>query len=435
MSSCSGKLTRSYCALVALLALSSLVHAENWPQWRGAKLDGISGETNVPTHWSKTENIAWRLPLPGPAGSTPAVWDDRIYMTSVAGAAKEDLSVLCVSTDGKLLWQEKVASGSKDVRSDEGNYASPSPSTDGQHVWAFFGTGDLACFTKEGKRVWKFNVEERYEKLHLQFGMASTPVLDKGRLYLQLIHGEMRAKEPGTGRVVCLDAATGSEIWTAARPSDGTFENKHSYASPVLYRDSEREFLLTHGNDYIVAHDLTDGHELWRCGDLNPKGNYMPTLRFVASPVAVPGFIVVPTAKNYGVVCLKPTGSGDVTDKPEFSHWRWTNNTPDVPSPLVVGEFIYFCRENGNLICADAKTGKEIYTQPTTRDRHRASPVFADGNIYLTARNGTVTVVKAGPKFEVLSKNEIGEPTSASPVVANGRIYLRTFDALYAIGK
>lgn len=428
-------LLRIVCALALLLVVGARGQAENWPQWRGERLDGISKERNVPTKWSQAENIAWRLPLPGPAGATPVVWGERIYLTSTTGANKEDLSLLCVSTAGKLLWQQTVASGSKDVRNDEGNYASPSPSTDGEHVWAFFGTGDLACFTKDGQPVWKFNVQDRYEKLSLQFGMASTPVLDRGRLYLQLIHGEMRAKEPGIGRIVCLDATSGSEIWTALRPSDGTFENKHSYASPVLYRDSERAFLLTHGNDYIVAHDLNDGRELWRCGDLNPKGNYEPTLRFVASPVAVPGFIVVPTAKNYGVVCLKPGGFGDVTDKPEFTHWRWTNNTPDVPSPLVVGDHVYLCRENGNLICADARTGQQLYMQPTTRDRHRASPLYADGHVYLTARNGTVTVVRAGPTFEMVAKNELGESTSASPVVANGRIYLRTFNALYAIGK
>jgi outer membrane protein assembly factor BamB len=423
------------CVAIALSLISSPGRAENWPQWRGAKLDGISQESDVPTRWSKSENIAWRLPLPGPAGATPVVWGDRVFLTSVAGESKQDLALLCVSTDGKLLWQQTIASGSKDVRNDEGNYASPSPCTDGKHVWALFGTGDLACFTKDGQSVWQLNVQDRYGKLNLQFGMASTPVLDRGRLYLQLIHGDMRTKDLGDARVVCLDAATGNEIWQIERPSDGTFENKHSYASPVLYRDGQREYLLTHGADYIIAHALDNGRELWRCGDLNPKGKYEPTLRFVASPVAVPGFIVVPTAKNYGVVCLKPDGQGDVTEQPQFAHWRWTSNTPDVPSPLVIGERVYFCRENGNLICADAKTGKELYTQPTTRDRHRASPVYADGNIYLTARNGTITVVRAGDRFEVVAKNELQEPTSASPAISNGRIYVRTFAALYAIGK
>jgi outer membrane protein assembly factor BamB len=158
-------------------------------------------------------------------------------------------------------------------------------------------------------------------------------------------------------------------------------------------------------------------------------------LRFVASPVAVPGYIVVPSAKNRGVLCLKPDGKGDITDKMEFSHWRWTSNTPDVPSPLVVGDYVYFCKENGNLICAEAKTGETLYDEPTTRDRHRASPVYADGHIYLTARNGTVTVVKEGPELEVVSKNELGETTTSSPAISNGRIYLRTSDALYAVGK
>ena len=421
-------------AIGLILASSLIAHAENWPQWRGPRLDGISREKNIPTKWSKTENVLWRLPLPGPAGATPVVFDDRIYLTSVAGEGKTDLSLLCVSTSGQLLWERIVGSGSKDVRADEGNYASPSPCTDGQRVWAMFGTGDLACFTRDGEAVWKFNVEHRYGKLNIQFGMASTPVLDRGRLYLQLIHGDMRGTAQ-EARVVCLAADTGSELWQTGRPSDGTFECKHSYASPTIYRDDQREYLLTHGADYIIAHALNDGRELWRCGDLNPKGKYNQTLRFVASPVAVPGYIVVPTAKNYGVVCVKPDSQGDITDQPQQTHWRWTNNTPDVPSPLVVNDLVYLCRENGNLIVADAKTGKEIYTQPTTRDRHRASPLYADGQIYLTARNGTITVVRAGPTFEIVATNSLEESTSASPIVANGRIYIRTFNALYAIGK
>jgi outer membrane protein assembly factor BamB len=426
---------RTFAALASLSLVfgwAGASSAENWPQWRGAKLDGISHEKGLPTKWSKSDNVAWRLPLPGPAGATPVVWDDRIYLTSAEG---EDLVVMCVGTDGKTLWKNALATGNKDVRSDEGNSASPSPVTDGEHVWAMMTTGDLACYTKDGQEVWKLNLQERYGKFKIQFGMTSSPVLDNGRLYFQFIHGEMRGTSQDA-RVVCLDAASGDEVWAVQRLSDGTFENKHSYASPVMYRDAERAFLLTHGNDYIVAHDLRDGHEIWRCGDLNPKGNYEQTLRFVASPVAVPGYIVVPTAKNYGVVCLKPGGKGDITDAAEFAHWKRENNTPDVPSPLVVDGLVYLCRENGNMMCLDANTGEEHYKdQPTTRDRHRASPVYADGHIYTTARNGVVTVLRAGPKFEIVSQNDMGESISASPVISNGRIYIRTFDALYAIGK
>ena len=417
--------------------LAAAACADNWPQWRGAKLNGISHEKGLPTKWSKTENVLWRLPLPGQAGATPVVWEDRIFLTSVDGS---NLILMCVGTDGKEQWRQVVATGNKAVRGDEGNYASPSPSTDGKLVWAFMGTGVLACYTVDGKEVWKQDVQDRYGKIKIQFGMASTPVLDSasggegGRLYLQLIHGDYRT-ETQEAKVVCLDAATGSEIWAVDRPSDGRHECEHSYASPVMYRDGEREFLLTHGNDYIVAHDLKDGHELWRCGDLNPKGSYNDTLRFVASPVAVPGMIVVPSAKRKGVLCLKPDGSGDITDKPQHSHWRWQRGTPDVPSPLVVGDTVYLCDEEGFFSAVDAKTGEAAFKELTTRDRHRASPLYADGHIYLTARKGIVTVVKAGRTFEVVSTIDMGEPITASPVVANGRIYLRSFDALYAIGK
>jgi outer membrane protein assembly factor BamB len=420
--------------LLATAFLCTVVNAvpgEDWPQWRGAKLDGISSEKDLPTKWSKTENVLWRLPLPGQAGATPVVAGDKIFLTSVDG---ENLILMCVGTDGKEQWRQTVAIGNQPVRDDEGNYASPSPCTDGQHVWTLMGTGDLACYTVEGKEVWKFNVQDRYGRLKIQFGLASTPVLDKGRLYLQIIHGE---GNPDTreARVVCLDGVTGNEIWQVERPSDGRAECEHSYASPVLYRDSEREFLLSHGNDYIVAHDLKDGHELWRCGDLNPKGSYNPTLRFVASPVAVPGFIVVPSAKHKGMLCLKPNGEGNITDKPEFSHWRWQKDTTDVPSPLVLENTLYVVDEDGFFTAAEAATGQVIYRKPTTRGRHRASPVYADGNIYSTARSGIVTVVKASKEFEIVSQNDLGEPITASPTISGGRIYLRTFDALYAIEK
>jgi outer membrane protein assembly factor BamB len=155
----------------------------------------------------------------------------------------------------------------------------------------------------------------------------------------------------------------------------------------------------------------------------------------VASPVAVPGLIVVPSAKNGPVLAIKPTAQGTITDSSEHIQWVMKQQTPDVPSPLVKDGLVYLCRENGNLLCLDAKTGKELYHERTTADRHRASPVYADGKIYLTARNGTVTVVRAGPKFEIIAKNELGESISASPAISGGVIYLRSFDALYAIGQ
>ncbi len=164
--------------------------AEDWPQWRGPRGDGVSTAKNVATKWSKTENVAWRAPLPGQGGATPAIWGDKIFVTSADGDA---LVVLCFSAkDGQQLWRTQVATGNQDARAGEGNSASPSPSTDGKHVWVFFSTGILACLDVDGKEVWKFDVGERFGKLDIQFGMTSTPVLDGDHLYLQLIHGPMR---------------------------------------------------------------------------------------------------------------------------------------------------------------------------------------------------------------------------------------------------
>jgi outer membrane protein assembly factor BamB len=410
---------------VALGTTLSAARAENWPQWRGARLDGISHEKNLPTTWSKTDNVAWRIELPGPAGSTPVIWDDHIYLTS---ADKDDIVLLAFSTEGKPLWRQVIATHNEAVRGDEGNFASPSPVTDGKHVWAMAGNGDLACYTADGKQVWAFKLGERYGKLDIAFGMTSTPVLDGNRLYLQLLHS-------GGALVIALDKATGKEIWKQTRTSDAHDECEHSYASPIIYRDNGLELLLTHGCDYIVAHRLTDGGEVWRCGGLNPKGKYNPTLRFVASPVAAPGLVIVPSAKNGPVLGLDPASMGDISESKDGHFWTREHNTPDVPSPLIVDDLLYLCREDGTLICMDAKTGKEHYTKRTHSDRHRASPVYADGKIYLTARGGTVTVVKPGTEFEVLATNTLDEAVSSSPAISNGKIYLRTFKALYAIGN
>jgi len=412
-------------AFIVAISLNLSARGENWPQWRGANLDGISHETSLPLKWNTKDNVAWRLELPGPAGSTPAIWDDRIYLTSAEGS---DLVLLAVSTDGKQLWRQVLAGQNRAVRGDEGNFASPSPSTDGKHVWAMLGTGDIGCFTRDGQVAWKQNLQERYGKFDIQFGMTSTPVLDGNALYLQLLHS-------GGATVLALDKLTGREIWKQSRPSDATDECEQSYASPVLYRDRDVELLLSHGCDYVVAHRLDTGAEVWRCGGLNVRGNYNPTLRFVASPLATQGMVIVPSAKNGPVLALDPHSKGDITDSATGHFWTRAHNTPDVPSPLLVDGLVYLCREDGTLICLDAQTGKEHYLKRTHADRHRASPVYGDGKIYLTARDGTITVVKPGKEFEILASNDMQESISSSPAISGGRIYLRTFKALYAIGK
>lgn len=408
---------------------NEIVFADQWPNWRGPGNDGVCKETNLPVEWSPTKNIVWKVALPGPAGATPVVWDDRIFLTSTNNEG--ELLLMALKTDGKDAWKQVVSKGNKNVRGDEGNSASPSPITDGKHVWVFFTDGILGCYTVEGKEVWKFDVQDRYGKFSIQFGLTSTPVLDKGVLYQQLIHGDGNAKTQ-EACVFAVNALTGKEIWKVDRPSDAHTENEHSYASPVMYDDGSLKFLVTHGADYVVAHDLKDGHEIWRCGDLNKKSNYEPTLRFVASPSVGKGIIVVPTAKQGPIVALKPNGHGDIT-KDASLHWWTSGRTPDVPSPLIHGDNVYLCMENGDLAILRAKTGEQLDYKRTHRQRHRASPVYADGRLYLTARDGVTTVVKAGDKAEIIAENDLGEDMSASPAISNGVLYMRTFQHLWAI--
>jgi outer membrane protein assembly factor BamB len=409
-----------------MLLLATAARAENWPQWRGPNNDGVSSETGLPAEWSESKNVLWKLPLPGMASSTPAIWGDRIFLTSEDG---DDVVLLCVGTDGHERWKQKLGpSGSKRFRRDEANQSSPSPSTDGRHVYAFTGTGDLACFDVDGKEVWRFNAQDRYGKFKIMWGMHVSPLLDGDRLYLALLHS-------GGASVIALDKATGKEIWKISRESDARSECEQSYASPFIWRDGKNEYLVVHGCDYTTGHRLADGAEVWRVADLNPKDAYNGTLRFVASPVASHDLLVVPSAKNGPVVGVKPDARGTVAAGSPSEQWRRAHNTPDVPSPLIHDGLVYLCRETGVLICLDAKTGRELYQQRLHGARYRASPVYADGKIYCTARDGTISVIKAGPTFELLAVNRLPDQFAASPAVSGGRIYLRGFATLYALGQ
>jgi outer membrane protein assembly factor BamB len=424
------------CLLLVVLTLIFSVpaaRADNWPQWRGPQGNGICDETNIPIRWSRTQNVHWRLELPGPAGATPIVWNEQIFLTSVDA---NDLLLICVSTDGKRQWRRNIGVGNKDVRRDEGNSASPSPVTDGEFVWATMANGAMACYDFDGNEQWRTNLQERYGPFQIQFGMTSTPVLYGDRLFLQFIHGDYQGRTKEAS-VIALDKRTGEEIWRQERITEASGENEHSYASPMLYDDGKLRFLITHGGDYVMGHRLSDGEEIWRCGGLNPHDvpgkRYHPTMRFVASPAAAPGIIVVPSAKNGPVLAIRPNFAGDITDNPEARLWTLSRGTPDVPSPLIHDGIVYLCREQGNLMCHDAWKGTDLYIERTRRNRHRASPVYADGHVYLSSRDGIVSVVKTGREFELVTQNDIGESLTASPAISNGTLYLRSYEALWAI--
>lgn len=418
---------RSTISIATVVLFVGWLHADNWPQWRGPAGDGMSKETGLPAEWSGEKNILWTAPLPGMGGSTPVVWGDRLFLTTEN--KDKTLALLCFNTkDGKELWSKPLSTKKAGrARGDEGNSASASPSTDGKHVYVFVGTGEFACFDFDGKEVWKFDAQERYGKFNIQFGISSTPVLYQGKLYWQLLH-------TGAQLVICINTADGQDVWKVKRPSDGHSENPHSYASAQLWKKGDDAYLVVHGNDYTTAHDLKDGHEIWRLMGLNPKEKYHPTQRFVSSPLVTPDLIIVPTAKNGQTVAVKPNAQGEFGPGSPYEQWRRLRDTPDVPCPILVDGLVYLCNESGVFICMDAETGKDYYKERIHSQRYRASPVYADGKIYLTARDGTMTVVKAGKKFETLSVNKLPDLVTASPIISDGKIYIRGFEKLWCIG-
>jgi outer membrane protein assembly factor BamB len=393
-----------------------------WPQWRGPNNDGVSTEKKLPAEWGEDKNLAWKLALPGEGSSTPVIWGEHLFLTC---ESDKKVMLLCIGTDGKQKWKRDLGAAQRSGRADEGNCASPSCSTDGKHVFAFAGNGEFVAFDFAGKEIWRFNVQKRYGKFRIQFGIHTTPVLYNDHLYFQLIHD-------GAAIVVCIKTKDGSEVWKVERESDGTDENKHSYASAFLWSNSKDAYLVCHGNDYATAHDLKDGKEIWRLGDLNPKGNYNRFLRFVASPVCTPDLIVVPSAKKGILVGLKPDAKGKVMADSKHQQWRNTSGTPDVSCPLVHDGLVYLCGEMGGLTVLDAKTGKQLKQHKTGPGRHRASPVYADGKVYVLSRNGVATVVEAGKDGKVLATNKLPDQTAASIAVAGGRLYVRGYKNLWA---
>jgi outer membrane protein assembly factor BamB len=401
--------------------------AENWSQWRGPKNDGHSTEKNLPTKWDEKTNVLWKTPLPGPGASTPCIWDNRIFITT---QEKSDLVLHCLGTDGTAKWKEKLGDSSKKpYRNDEGNDASASCSTDGKLVFSFLGSGQLSAHDFSGNKVWGFNVQRKYGEFAIQFGVHQTPVLYRGKLYLSLLHRKAQL-------LVALDAATGNEIWMHERTSDGKGESPDVYSSPFIWEKGTDALLISHGNDYCTAHKLTDGSEVWRVTELNPKEKYNMAWRAVSSPLVTPDLIVVPSCKRGVTVAIDPaTAKGTINPGSNGELWRLPKDTPDVPSPLLVNDLVYIMGEQGTLYCYEAKTGKTVYTEKITNMRHRANPVFADGKVYLAGRDGVVVVVKAGRTFEVLSTNKLPDTFAASPAISGGRIYLRGFESLWAIGE
>jgi outer membrane protein assembly factor BamB len=422
-------IARGFIVLGLLSATSAMPSAENWPQWRGPSLNGVSGERNLPIKWSTTENVAWKLQLPAWSGSTPIVWGDRIFLNvadDLNVRSGDNLHLWCVDrTTGTVLWKQPIGPGNHQERKQ--NMSSPSPVTDGTLVWVMTGTGILKAFDFNGAEKWRRDIPQDYGRFGLNWGYGSSPLLYHDALYVQVLHG-MRTDDPSY--LLRIDKATGRTVWRVERPTNARYESPDSYTTPALLRYGTATEIVVTGGDVVTGHDPDTGKELWRANGLNPDndGSY----RIVASPVVFGDVVVAPTRERPMLV-LKAGGRGDVTK----SHVLWSfGNGPDVPTPVTDGTYLYVVNDRGIMFCLDLKTGREHYGRQRLRPgTYSGSPVLADGKIYITNEDGLTSVVKAGPTFQLLAENDFDDYTLSSPAVSEGQIFFRTKGFLFAIGQ
>jgi outer membrane protein assembly factor BamB len=414
---------RIWLSMSLVMMVVATLSADNWPQWRGPQLNGISRETNLPTTWNQTTNITWKLALPSWSGATPIVWGDLIFLNVADGDA---LSLWAVDRNtAAVRWQRPLGGGNHKERKQ--NMSSPSPVTDGTRVWVMTGTGVLKAFDFAGKELWSRDVQKEYGRFGLNWGYASSPLLHDGALYVQVLHG-MKTDDPSY--VMKIDAASGKTLWKVNRPTRAIMESPDSYTTPALLRHGNATEIVITGGDVVTGHDPASGRELWRMDGLNPQNN--PNYRIVASPVVHAGMIYAPTRER-PLLAIRAGGRGDITS----THRAWASeNGPDVPTPVTDGTYFYIVRDNGVMWCLDAKTGVPLYGPQRLRPgTYSSSPVLADGKLYISNEDGLTSVVKAGPKFELLAENALDDYILSSPAVSDGQVFIRSAGHLWAIGK
>jgi outer membrane protein assembly factor BamB len=412
--------------LAGCLLAAVTISAENWPQWRGPQLNGVSGEKGLPVKWTPEENIAWKLPMPSRTGATPIIWNDHIFLNVALQEKEGDLELWAVDRKkGTVTWKKLLSGGNHMQRKQ--NMSSPSPVTDGTTVWVMTGTGILKAFDFKGNELWMRDIQKDYGSFGLNWGYASSPLLHQGMLYVQVLHG-MKTDDPSY--ILKIEGKTGKTLWRVERPTDAIRESPDAYTTPALLRDGNDTEIVITGADVVTGHDPATGKELWRADGLNPEN--IPSYRIVASPLIAGGLIIAPTRVR-PMLAIKPGGTGDITE----THKVWSfDRGPDVPTPVSDGKLLYIVGDSGVVYALDVKTGQPVYGPERLKTgTYSASPVLADGKIYVTSEDGVTSVFAAGPKFELLAENSMNEYTLSSVAVSGGQIFLRTAGHLYAIGK
>jgi len=434
--------------VVALMAGGS-VAAADWPHWRGPNGTGATSEANMPVRWSATENVAWKAAIGGLGVSTPIVSGDSVFVTSQIGAgerrpgnhprlvqggnaaeageralgtsqrtqASDGRTYFLVESfhraDGRRLWEYRLeAEGPLPGVHDKHNLASPSPTTDGQMVYAWFGTGQIVALDVNGMLVWKRHLGKEISPFDVAWGHSSSPMLFGDLLILLCDH------EPAS-YLLAVDKRTGKERWRADRG-----KGRLSYSTPLVVNTATGPELIVNSSERVDAYDPRTGTLLWFTGGTN---------RFpIPMPVFHDGVIYMSRGyRSSPYMAIRPGGRGDISK----THVVWESGTgaPYISSLVYDAGLIYMATDVGGVTVVDAKTGQRV-SQQRVEGVFSASPVAADGKIYFVSETGETIVMQSGPSPTVLARNDLGERAIASPAISNGQIFIRTDDHIFCVG-
>ena len=386
----------------------------NWPRFRGPRGDGVALGTNLPLAWNGAtgEGVRWKTAVPGKGFSSPVVWGGRVFVTSGDEMARE---VLCFDGDaGRLLWKKALPPApelqGKKLEAPEGTgFASASPATDGQRVFAIYGTGELAAFDFAGNVSWAkcFGLPENL------YGHSTSLLVWQGKLIVQFDQGDAEA---GKSRLFALDPVTGRVLWEQRRAVPS------SWTTPIVIDSLKPQQVITLGEPWVIAYSFADGRELWRVECLGTD--------LAPSPIFAGGLVLAVSASKQ-VVAIRPDGAGDVTKT--HVAWRYEDDIPDITSPVSNGELVWFVTSDGYLTCLDVKSGQKIWQQSMEQD-FNASPILAGNQLLLFTLKGAALAVAAERSFKELGRAELGEPVHASPALVGEHLYVRGVTNLFCLG-
>ncbi len=407
--------------LVLLFSFGRMAVADSWGHWRGVGGNGVANNAQPPVEFGNSQNVVWKVPIPGAGSGSPVTWGDRLFVVTavpVRGgpAGKLSFQTYCFNRhSGELLWRKVAVEAVPHQGTHATNgFASASPCTDGQHVYSHFGSRGLYCYTMDGELVWS---RDDFGPMDTRsgFGEGSSPALTAELLVVPWDH-------EGPSSLYAIDKQTGETIWQVPR------DEPTCWATPLVIDVDGVQQVITNGQNQARAYDLATGRELWRCGG--------QTVRPVASPVADARRVYIGSGfRGSFLGAFLPTGSGDIRLTTDVV-WTVDRDTPDIGSPLLSSGRLYFYKgQSGLLTCLDAETGKPHYSTQRVPgiSRTYASPIAAGGHIYLTDRSGAITVIKDANRFEVVATNQLGEPVDATPAPVGDSLYIRAEKHLYCI--